>query len=42
MNDILPFVTTWMDVEGILLSKSERDRCYIFTYMCDLKTKTNE
>ena len=33
-NVILPFVTTWMDLENIMLS--------YFTHMCNLKSKTNE
>lgn len=39
-NDILPFVTTWMDLEGIMLSEmSDRGRQipYNFTYMWNLK-----
>ena len=43
-NKILPFATTWMDLEGILLSKvSQRERqvLYIVTYMWNLKNTTN-
>ena len=28
-NEILPFATTWMDPEGIMLNKSEKDKCRI-------------
>ena len=43
-NDILPFVTTWMDLEGILVSEvSQRERQipYDLAYMWNLK-KTNK
>ena len=43
-NEILPFVTTWIDLEGIMLteiSQTEKDIPYNFTYMWDLKNKTN-
>ena len=35
-NKILPFVTTWMDLEDIMLSEisqTEKDKYCIFTYM---------
>ena len=37
-NKILPFVTTWMDLEGIMLSeiKSQNDKCCM-----NLKNTTN-
>ena len=32
MNDILPFVTTWMDVQGIMLIEvSQRETNVIFS-----------
>ena len=39
----MPFATTWMDLEIIILSKLERERqiAYDTTYMWNLK-KTNE
>ena len=42
-NEILPFVTTWMNPVGIMLSKiSQRKKIpYDFTYMWNLKNKTN-
>ena len=40
-NEILPFATTWMDLEGIMLSevKSDRERqiLYVITYMWNIK-----
>ena len=33
-NEILPFAITWMDLEGIMLSKksqSEQDKCYMIS-----------
>ena len=41
---ILPFVTTWMDLQGIMLheiSQTERQILYDFTYMWYLKYKRN-
>ena len=42
-NEILPFVITWMDLEG-KQSKSDRERQiqYDFTCMWNVKNKTNE
>ena len=44
-NEILQFKTTWMDLEGVILSEiSQREThaLYDFTYMWNLKTETNE
>ena len=42
-NEILPFVMTWMDLEGIMLSEmSEKDMLHDFTYMWNLKNQANE
>ena len=44
-NEIIPFATTWMELEGIMLSEiSERERqiSYDFTHMRTLKDKTDE
>ena len=40
----MPFAATWMDLEVITLSKSERQRqiSYDITYMWNLKYDTNE
>ena len=41
-NEILPFATTWMDLEGIVLSEiSQRQILYDITYMWNLKNTTN-
>ena len=44
-NEIWPFVTTWIDLEGIMLSEisqTEKGKYHmIFTYMWNLKN-TNE
>ena len=43
--EILPLSTTWMNLEGILLSEvsqTEKQAMYDFTYMWNLKSKTNE
>ena len=42
-NEILPFVTTWMDLEHIMLSEiRERQILYEFTYIWNLKNKTDD
>ena len=43
-NEILPFVTVWMDLEGSMLSEISQKRQipYDFTYPENLKSKTNE
>ena len=44
-HEALPFVTTWMKLEGTMLSEMsyrERQILYDFTYMWNLKNKTNE
>ena len=45
-NEIIPFVTTWMDLEGIMLSEisqnGERKIPYDFTHVWNLRNKTNE
>ena len=50
-NEILPFTTTWMQLESIMLSDNnsvrerqvrERQIPYDFTHMWNLRNKTNE
>ena len=42
-NEILPFATPWMELEGIMLSGiTERQISYDFTYMWNLRYKTDE
>ena len=44
-NEILPFATVWIDLEGLMLSEisqTEKDILYVITYMWNLKNKTNE
>ena len=44
-NEIMPFATTWMDLEMIKLSEeSEKERCipYDITYMWNLKYDANK
>ena len=41
-NEILPFATTWMELEGIMLSEiRERQVSYDFTHMRTLRDKTD-
>lgn len=43
-NEILPFMTTWMELEGIMISEvneTERQKTYHFTFMWNLKSKQN-
>ena len=42
-NEILPFATTWMELEGIMLneiSQSEEDSYHIFSLMWNLRNLT--
>ena len=43
-DEIMSFAATWMDLEMIILSKSDRERQipYDITYMGNLKYGTNE
>ena len=42
-NEILPFVTTWMELEGIMLREiREREIAYDFINMWNSRYKTNE
>ena len=44
-NEILPFATTWMNLEGIMLSEisqTAKDRYCKISYMWSLKNKSNE
>ena len=43
-NEILPFATAWMDLEGIMpseISQSEKEKYHDFTYIWNLKNKIN-
>ena len=40
-SKIYPFATTWMDLEGIMVSERQRQISYDSTYMWDLN-KINE
>ena len=35
-NENLPFVTTWIDLEGIMLSQTEKDKYYIISLTCGI------
>ena len=44
-NEILPFVTAWIELGDIMLSEisqTEKQILYVLTYMWNLKNKTNE
>ena len=44
-NEIMPFATTWMDLEIVIsseISQIERQISYVITYMWNLKNVTNE
>ena len=44
-NKILPFATTWMELESITvsaISQSEKDKHHVFTHMWNFRNETNE
>ena len=41
-NKIMTFAATWMQLEILIISKSERQIPYDITYMGNLKYSTNE
>ena len=41
-NEILPFTTTWIVLEGIMLSKIGHSVKYDFIHMWNLRNKINE
>ena len=44
-TQIVPFTTTWMELEGIMLNEirqAEKEILYDFAYLWSLKTKQNE
>ena len=44
-NEILPFSSTWVDLEGIMLSEmsqTEKGKYCVFIYMWNVKSKTDE
>ena len=41
MNEMMPFATTWMELETAILTKSE-SQIYDIAYMWNLKYDTNE
>ena len=42
-NEILPFATMWMELEGIMLNEiRERQMSHDFTHMWNLRYKTDE
>ena len=42
-NEILPFATTWMELEGVMLNEiRERQKSYDFTPMRTLRDTTDE
>ena len=35
-NEIIPFATTWMDLEMIILSQTEKDKHQIISLICEI------
>ena len=41
-NGILPFATTWIDLESIILSQTEKDKYCMISFICENLKKKNE
>ena len=41
-NEILPFAATWIGLEIIILSQTEKDKYYMTSHMWNLTNSTNE
>ena len=44
-NGILPFVTTWLDLEGILLSEisqKEKDKYHMISLICQIQKQNKQ
>ena len=44
-EEILPFATTWIDLEGIILSEisqTEKDKYCMVSLTCEIETKQNK
>ena len=43
-NEILPFATTWMELEGMMLNEIVRERqiSYVFTHIWNLRNLTED
>lgn len=39
-NEILPFLTTWMDLEGMKLSQLEKDKHQMISLIYGIQNKT--
>ena len=35
-DEIMPFATTWMDLETVILSKSEKDKHHTIWFICGI------
>ena len=38
-DEILPFTTTWMDLEDIMLSRisqTKKEKCYMISFLCGI------
>ena len=36
-NEIMPFAATWMDLETIILSQTEKDKYHMISLICGIK-----
>ena len=44
-NEIVPFLTIWMDLEGIMLSEishTEKDKYHVISLICGILRRKNE